>query len=170
GLSRMEKAFDISRRRLLVSLPALALAPRAFAQAGSPQIPVKGINHVTLSVSDLKRSVDFYQGLFGMPVLSRQGTTEANLQIGNGPQFLGLSSARSNAPNINHICLAVENFDIDRLKSILRQHGITEGEAPEPMRMRVRMRGPEAGGAKEGTAEFSVRDPDGRVVQLQAAW
>ena len=163
----MKKVFDISRRRLLLSLPALAMAPRAFTQAGSQTIPVTGINHVTLSVSDLKRSVDFYQGLFGMPVLSRQGTTEANLQIGNGPQFLGLASARSTAPNINHICLGVENFNLDRLKSILRQHGITEGEGAEPLRMRVRMRGPEAGGSKDGTPEFSFRDPDGIVIQLQ---
>ena len=165
----MKDEFTISRRRLLVSLPALVMAPRALLQARKPQIQARGINHVTLQVSDLKRSLDFYQGLFGMPVISRQGTTELNLRVGDGPQFLGLSSARSNAPNINHICLAVENFDIDRLKSILRQHGITEGEALEPMRMRVRMRGPEAGGAKEGTAEFSVRDPDGLVVQLQDA-
>src|SRR5437879_5141981 len=138
----MKKAFDISRRRLLLSMPALAMMPRAFAQSSNPQIGVRGINHVTLFVSDLKRSVDFYQGLFGMPVLSRQGTTEANLQIGNGPQFLGLASARSTAPNINHICLGVENFNLDRLKSILRQHGITEGEGAEPLRMRVRTRGP----------------------------
>jgi catechol 2,3-dioxygenase-like lactoylglutathione lyase family enzyme len=163
----MKKAFDISRRRLLLSLPALAMTPRAFAQSGNPQIAVRGINHVTLVVSDLKRSVDFYQGLFGMPVISRQGTTEVNLQIGNGPQFLGMASSRSNAPNINHFCLAVENFNVDRLKSILRQHGISEGEAAEPMRMRVRMRGPEAGGAKDGTPEFSFRDPDGIVIQLQ---
>jgi len=163
----MNKAFHISRRRLLLSLPALAMVPRALAQSSNPQIAVRGINHVTLSVSDLKRSVDFYQGLFGMPVMSRQGTTEANLQIGSGPQFLGLASARSNPPNINHICLAVENFSIDRLKNVLRQHGITEGEGAEPMRMRVRMRGPEAGGAKEGTPEFSFRDPDGIVIQLQ---
>ena len=161
----MKETFNLSRREVLVSLPALVLAPRLYAQASKPQIAVKGINHVTLQVSDLKRSVDFYQGLFGMPVISRQGTTELNLQIGNGPQFLGLSSARS-APNINHICLAVDNFDIDRAKATLRQHGISEGDA-EPMRMRVRMRGLEAGGAKEGTTEFSFRDPDGLVVQLQ---
>src|SRR5437773_11999787 len=106
---------EITRRQMLFSLPALAMAPRLFAQANNPLIRVRGINHVTLQVSDLKRSVDFYQGLFGMPVISRQGTTTVNLRVGDGPQFLGLSSARSNAPNINHICLAVENFDIDRL-------------------------------------------------------
>jgi catechol 2,3-dioxygenase-like lactoylglutathione lyase family enzyme len=33
--------------------------------------------------------------------------------------------------------------------------------------MRVRLRGPDAGGAKEGTAELYVRDPNGFVIELQ---
>src|SRR5207247_6762877 len=102
-----------------------------------------------------------------MPVINRQGTTSAGLQIGNGPQHLGLNSAGSNSPKINHICFAVDNVNVDRLKAILVQRGITESEAAEPMRMRVRMRGPEAGGGKEGTPEFYFRDPDGIVIQLQ---
>src|SRR5437870_10556146 len=162
----MKDEFTISRRRLLVSLPALVMAPRALLQARKPQIQARGINHVTLTVSDLKRSLDFYQGLFGMPIISRQGTDAANLRIGGGPQFLGLSSGGSIAPHIDHICLAVDNFNVDRLKRILSQRGITEGEAAEPMRMRVRTRGPEAGGGKDGTPEFYFRDPGGLSIQL----
>ncbi|HYR83793.1 MAG TPA: VOC family protein [Terriglobia bacterium] len=164
----MNPTFEqISRRRLLLSLPALMMAPRALLQGGKPPIPVRGINHVTLRVSDVKRSVDFYQGLFGMPVISRQGATNANLRIGSGPQFLGLSSGGSGAPNINHICLSVDNFNVDRIIGILAQHGITKGDAAGPMKVRVRLRGPEAGGAKEGTPELSFGDPDGIVIQLQ---
>src|SRR5881397_573350 len=121
----MNSTINISRRRLLLSLSSLMMAPRVFAQttnAGNPPIRVRGINHVTLAVSDLKRSVEFYQGLFGMPVLNRQGTSSAGLQIGAGPQHLGLSTAGSNAPKINHICLAVDNFNVDQLKVILGQH------------------------------------------------
>src|SRR4051812_42555109 len=106
----------LTRRRLLQSIPALAIAPlasRVFAQAAAP-IRVRGINHVTLAVSDVKRSMDFYQGLFGLPVISRQGMT-ANLQIGSGPQFLGLSSAGTGTPAINHICLGVDDFNVDRI-------------------------------------------------------
>src|SRR5437773_12225971 len=102
-----------------------------------------------------------------MPVINRQGTTSAGLQIGNGPQHLGLNSAGSNAPKINHICLAVDNFNVDRLKVILGQHGITESEAAESMRMRMRMRGPEAGGGNEDTAEIYLRVRDAIVIQLQ---
>jgi catechol 2,3-dioxygenase-like lactoylglutathione lyase family enzyme len=165
----------LTRRQILKSLPALAIAPRAFAQAAAP-IRVRGINHVTLSVSDVKQSVDFYQGLFGMPVISRQGMT-ANLQIGAGPQFLGVSSAGSSSPSINHICLGVDDFKVDRITAVLSQRGITKTDTPGnagggglgggPMHMRVRMRGPEAGGTKEGTPELYFSDPDGVVMQLQ---
>lgn len=166
----------LSRRRLLLSLPVLMTAPRAFAPATNPLIRVRGINHVTLSVSDVKRSVDFYQGLFGMPVTSRQGTT-TNLRIGGGPQFLGLSSAGSSPPHINHICLGVDNFNVDRITGILSERGITRSDAAGnagggglaggPMRMRVRVRGPEAGGAREGTPELYFSDHDAIVIQLQ---
>lgn len=157
----------ISRRRLLLSLPALVMAPRALAQASEPPIRVRGINHVTLSVSDVKRSVDFYQGLFGMPVISRQGAGATNLQIGGGPQFLGISAAGSNPPNMNHLCLGVDNFNVERIVGILAQRGITKSDAGGPMTVRVRTRGPEAGGAREGTPEVYLGDPDGFVVQLQ---
>jgi catechol 2,3-dioxygenase-like lactoylglutathione lyase family enzyme len=165
----------ISRRRLLQSLPALMMAPRVFAQTGSSPLRVTGINHVTLSVSDVKSSVDFYQGLFGMPVVSRQGAT-TNLQIGAGPQFLGIGAAGSNPPRINHLCLGVEGFDVNRITGILAARGITKSDASGdggarsadgPLRMRVRMRGPDAGGDRAGTPEIYFTDPDGLVVQLQ---
>src|SRR5205085_1475913 len=47
------------------------------------------------------------------------------------------------------------------------EHGITQSDAGGPMKVRVRMRGPEAGGAKDGTPELYVTDPDGIMVQLQ---
>ena len=74
----------LTRRQLLSSLPALALAPRALVAqpsraaqttGGAPPIRVRSLNHFGIAVSDPKRSVDFYQGLFGMPVQARAGTT-----------------------------------------------------------------------------------------------
>jgi catechol 2,3-dioxygenase-like lactoylglutathione lyase family enzyme len=158
----------------LQSLPALALAPLASAQTAAP-IRVRGFNHVTLAVSDVQRSVDFYQGLFGLPVASRQGAT-VNLQIGPA-QFLGISSAGTSAPAINHICLGVEDFNVDRLVNVLAQHGMSRSDAAGnagggglgggSMKIRVRMRGLETGGSREGTPEVYFSDPDGVVMQLQ---
>jgi catechol 2,3-dioxygenase-like lactoylglutathione lyase family enzyme len=156
----------ISRRSLLLSVPALAAASHASGQTANSPIPVRGINHVTLLVSDVKRSVDFYQGLFGMPVISRQGAA-TNLRIGNGPQFLGVAPSGANPPKIDHFCLGVENFDVDRLVGILGRYGVTPSDTAGPMRARVRKRGADAGGASEGTPELYFGDPDGITVQLQ---
>ena len=69
-LDRLTAAYEqghVTRRIFLGSLAALAAAPRSFAQAGPP-IPISAINHMTLSVSDPARSLEWYQGLFGMPM------------------------------------------------------------------------------------------------------
>jgi catechol 2,3-dioxygenase-like lactoylglutathione lyase family enzyme len=162
----------ISRRTLLLSLPAIAAARGVFAQSSGPPIRVRALNHATLMVSDVKRSTEFYQGLFGMPIQGRQGGTVA-LRIGSGPQALALSAAGSGAPSINHFCLAVEDFNVDRLVKTLTDRGLTKAEGASgglgggPMKIRVRMRGPEVGGAPQGTPELYFGDPDGIVVQLQ---
>ena len=149
------------------------MAPHVFAQAAKPAIPVKTLSHFALAVSDVKRSLDFYQGLFGMPIQARQGSTVL-LRIGNGPQFLALGPARSNPPSIeSHFGVTVENFNADRIIGVLAQHGITKAEAADPgmsggpLKVRVSIRGLGNGGAKEGTPELYLGDPDGLVVQLQ---
>jgi catechol 2,3-dioxygenase-like lactoylglutathione lyase family enzyme len=157
---------EISRRNLLLGLPALGMASKLMAQA-KPSIPVRALNHMTLTVTDVKRSVEFYQGLFGMPVQARQGTLVA-LRIGPGPQFVALNTGGPNStPGINHFCMTTEHFDVERVKKILAEQGVTEGGGAGPLKMRVRMRGEKDGGAKEGTPEFYVGDPDGITVQIQ---
>jgi catechol 2,3-dioxygenase-like lactoylglutathione lyase family enzyme len=162
-----------NRREFLLASSALALAPRVFSQAPKPTIPVKGLNYFALSVSDMKRSIDFYQGLFGMPIQARQGSTVI-LRIGDGPQFLALSPAGSNAPSIvPRLGMTVENFNADRIVAMLEQHGVTKADQADPgltggpMKVRVSRRGPENGGAREGTPELFLGDPDNLVVQIQ---
>src|SRR5713226_8361950 len=158
----------VDRRQFLLSLPALAMAPAAMAQSSAAQIRMRGLNHVTLTVSDLKRSVDFYQGLFGMPIQARQGSTLVVLRMGTGPQSLMLSTSGAGAtPSINHLCVGVEEFNVDRVLKMLADHGIARSDAGGPLTSHVRMRGPENGGAPEGTEELTFRDPDGIVIQLQ---
>jgi catechol 2,3-dioxygenase-like lactoylglutathione lyase family enzyme len=157
----------ITRRNLLLSLPAAPIASRALAQSRKSSIPVTGLSHMTLSVSDPKRSLEFYQRLFGMPIQARQGPTTV-LRIGAGPQFVALSAVGPNGkPGINHWCVFTDHFNVDRALGILAEHGITKSEANGAMKVRVRIRGPESGGAKEGTPEMYVGDPDGLVVQIQ---
>jgi len=163
----------ISRRELLLSIPAVALAPRLFGQAAKPAIPLKGLNYFTLAVSDMKRSIDFYQGLFGMPIQARQGQSVL-MRIGKGPQFMLLTPAGSNPPGIvARLGLKVDNFNPDRIIGMLEQHGVTRAAAGDPgltggaMKVRLSRRGPENGGAADGTPELFLGDPDDFVLQIQ---
>jgi catechol 2,3-dioxygenase-like lactoylglutathione lyase family enzyme len=157
----------MTRRDLLFSLPAAALPSCVRAQARKGSIPVVGLSHMTLSVSDPKRSLQFYQGLFGMAIQAHQGSTTI-LRIGPGPQFVAISAVGPNGkPGVNHWCVLTRNFNTERTLALLAGHGITKSETNGAMKVRVRMRGPENGGAPGGTPEMYVGDPDGLVVQIQ---
>jgi catechol 2,3-dioxygenase-like lactoylglutathione lyase family enzyme len=168
---------SISRRDILLSLPVFSIASTAIAQSSKRQLPVKSLSHVTLSVSDPKRSIEFYQGLFGLPIQAYQGASDAappSLRIGPGPQFLFVSAIRGNGtPGIDHFCMTTPGFDVDRVTGILAEHGVSKAEGAGggmtggPMKMRIRIRDERTGGSKEGTPEFYIGDPDGIAVQLQ---
>ena len=161
----------MTRRDVLLGFSALGIAPRLRAQT---PIPVRSLSHMTLTVTDPARSIEFYQALFGMPIQARQGPTTV-LRIGPGPQFLALNGGPNAKPGINHFCLTTDHFNVDRTLEILAGHGVTRAEpggrggglSGGAMKARVRMRGADLGGAKEGTAELYIGDPDGLVVQLQ---
>ena len=155
----------VPRRVFMGTLAAAALAPRTLAQ-GTPPIPVTALNHATLSVSDPARSLEWYQGLFGMPIAARQAGTVI-LRVGDGPQFLAIGGGASANPGIGHFCLSVDGFDADRLVDVLGGHGIAPSATSGPGEVRIRMRGAEFGGDPEGTPELYFGDPDGIVVQLQ---
>ncbi|HEV8317047.1 MAG TPA: VOC family protein [Vicinamibacterales bacterium] len=159
----------VTRRELLVSVAAALVAAPTRAQTPKPPITLLGLNHVSLAVSNVQRSQEFYQRLFGMPLVHRQGSVPV-LRIGSGPQFIALYNAGSAVPGIGHVCFAVEDFNPDRLMQTLAVHGVAKtvpGTAPETAW--VRMRGEKAGGAREGTPELYFNDPDGLTCQLQAA-
>ena len=161
----------LDRRHFLAMLPGLALAPRALAQApAAPAFRVNGLSQITLTVSDVKRSLDFYQGLFGMPIQARQGSTVL-LRIGDGPRFLALKpAAGGEKPSISALGFGVQNFTVDGALKALSAHGVTaapaSAAAPGPTQARVRERRQDAGGSPDGTRELFVGDPSGVVFQL----
>lgn len=181
--SDIERVFKnrwISRRTFLNSLGALAVAGyggssnisssiskfASAAEASVAPIPIQAINHMTLSVSDPAASLAWYQGLFGMPIAARQAGTVV-LQVGDGPQFIAIGGAPGDNPRITHYCLAVDNFDDERIVRILAENGVAATGQSGAMQSRVRMRGEDFGGAPSGTPELYFGDPDGIVVQLQ---
>jgi len=155
----------MTRRTLLLSAPMLIAASKLLAQGARPTLTVRALNHIAIAVSDKKRSMEFYQGLFGWPIQHTQGAT-TGLRIGAGPQYVTMSQGK---PGWGHWCLTVEGFGVDRIIQVVAAHGVsrTENSQPGPLTAWVRMRGEANGGAKEGTPEIYVNDPDGIRLQIQ---
>ena len=149
----------ITRRDLLLSLPAIATARTANGQAAKPSLRIRGLNHFTIIVSDVKRSVEFYQGLFGMPIQSRQEGGVVTHRIGSGPLSLGLAAVTNLKPAIDHFCMTTDGFNVDRITKILAEHGVAQSGNRGAMKTWIRMR--------DETPEFYLGDPDGIVIQLQ---
>jgi len=145
-LSRYERG-QVTRRQFLTTVSAL-MATNAPASAAEPLGKVEQLNHVTLFVRDVQKSVRFYQELLGMPVLTKQ-SPGINLQAGSG--FLGLYPVPpSDSVSINHVCLGMRNFDAEVVLQQLEERGVPAN---------IRLRGE--------TKELYFTDPDNIRVQLQ---
>lgn len=167
----------VSRRSLLMTLPMLPFAVRAIAQqSAAAPIPVDGIHNVGLRVSNVERSIEFYQGLFGAQILSRVGSKVA-LQVGSGHQYLTLEPTRGGeAPHINHFGLTVADISRYQLQSRLAEHGIgrtvdmhdaTREETLRRAQHSWLQRLPsESDTMLADNHEFFMTDPDGVPVQL----
>ncbi|MEQ1855108.1 MAG: VOC family protein [Longimicrobiales bacterium] len=150
----------LTRREMLLAVPGLAVASKLLAQAGPAPIRTAGLSSVTLAVSDVARSVAFYQDVFGLPVQARHGS-KVLLRLGNGPYFLALMPAGAAGPRIDHWGIAVPDFDPARVVSMLSAHGVARAtDGPAPLRVRMTTRG--------DTPELHMADSDGLVIQLQA--
>ena len=152
NLLQQYESGSLSRRELLGALALLVAAPSAgveAAQAAKPVGAVKSMNHVSIFVPSVPKSVEFYQNLFGLPLLTKQ---DAGINLSTGAGFLGIYPAPASATggSINHLCFGMENFDADAVLKQLVDRGI---------KANIRMRG--------DTKELYFTDPDGIRVQLQ---
>lgn len=150
---------SIDRRRFLLSVPVLIAAPKLLAQGAKPQLRIRNLNHVTLVVSDLKRSVDFYQGLFGLAHERHNRTLDASLRIAPGTNLDLTTDRPDRTPRIDHLCLGIENFDVDRVMQTLAAHGVARSNDRGPMKVQVSTR--------DGAQLVYAGDPDGISFQLQ---
>src|SRR5579864_8727512 len=101
---------NLDRRTFALSCAAaLAGLTPAKAQVAGPALVTHRLNNVMIAVSDLDRSVDFYQKLFGPAAIDGD---VAILPIGGGPHFLGLTAVKNGGqPGFLSYGLTVDNFD-----------------------------------------------------------
>ena len=120
---------SMGRREFLQMIPLLAAAPSALAQDTGP-VAVQKIHSCDMRVTDVARSVKFYQDLFGAPVQARRGE-QVFLRVGDGPRFFSLSpTLPGQEPGFSHIGLSVAGFDAEQIQAQLERFGIARGVAP----------------------------------------
>jgi catechol 2,3-dioxygenase-like lactoylglutathione lyase family enzyme len=140
-------------------------------------LAMEDISHFTIFVSESKRSFDFYQSVFAMPVSGHQGPTPL-LGVGAGGPFLTIAGGGGGGrgpgpmPGINHASFRMRNFETEKVMKALESFGIkprpSDARGPAgPMQSYITMRMPNRGGAPEGTAELYFTDPDGILLQIQ---
>jgi catechol 2,3-dioxygenase-like lactoylglutathione lyase family enzyme len=145
----------MTRRELVSSLlaaTAVSLVPSAVAQAPAPVAVGRSMNHVSLSVTDVNRSADFYNRVLGMEIISRPPNGGLNMGLGY-QSFLGLYNL-PNPGGMHHMCIGVENYDPDVLEEKLVDHGIQANVNRD------------AANRTSGGDQLYFTDPDGILVQL----
>lgn len=146
-VSRYERG-GLSRRELIQGLALLVAASAAPAATEAQQpLPAAGIDHVSVRVKDMDRSVAFYQSLFGLKPLS-EDKPHRIVRLGTERVIVSL---RQDTPHgqIDHFGVAVPGFDKARVTPLLEAKGLTPQEDWE--------------------YGFYVRDPDGVPVQMVKA-
>ena len=145
AISRLLQAYEngkMSRRQLVQGLAVLAATAGTVSAAG---FQGNSINHISLQVSNLQRSTDFYQRVFGGTVNKRDG----NNQLVFRKDFLVLRPGTP-AAKVDHLAIGVDNFNKDSVTADLKARGATPIDQ------------------QGGGFGFHVLDPDGFPVQISA--
>jgi glyoxylase I family protein len=129
---------------------------------------IRGIDHIVLRCSDIGAVLKFYCDVLGCTVAKNNaqlglihlsaGTTMIDLIDLNGE--LGRSGGAGpglEGRNMDHFCLRIEPFDVERLTAYLAEHGL------QPQVLRTRF------GAEGDGLSFYLDDPEGNRVELKGA-
>jgi catechol 2,3-dioxygenase-like lactoylglutathione lyase family enzyme len=164
-VERLVRCFEqgtMSRRELIAGLGALCVAPAAATDAAPPgpmaqpeqrpPIPLSGVDHIALRVSDLARSTAFYRDRLGGRIRS-QSSGSTFLDIGSQWMALFARGAVSTGfdatpPGVDHISFhSPQHRSLAERMGVLRVHGLDPVSPP-------------------GSNRVYFRDPDGIILQL----
>ncbi len=151
-ITKLVNRFDqgtLTRRELIQGLTLLAAGGAATtAAAQETGLKTVKIDHISIQVRDLPRSIRFYQTLFGLHQTSEDKPNEI---VRLGPADKTLVSLHHKAPMgiVDHFAIAVEGFNREAVTQKLKQQGLTPQQNID--------------------AGFHVIDPEGIPVQIVGA-
>jgi catechol 2,3-dioxygenase-like lactoylglutathione lyase family enzyme len=142
-VARFEKG-ALSRRQLVQGLAMLAASGTAAAAQEAIDFKTADIDHVSIQVADLQRSIDFYQKMFGFSVVS-EDKPRSIVRLGNTRTLVSLNR-ESPAGIVDHFAIGVPRFTKESAAAYVKQRGATPLDDP--------------------FAGLHVKDPDGINVQI----
>jgi catechol 2,3-dioxygenase-like lactoylglutathione lyase family enzyme len=136
----------LTRRELIRGLAMLTAASGTAAAAGPEEAGFKGtkIDHVSIQVTDLPRSIAFYQNVFGFSVVSEDKANEI-VRLGITKALVSLHH-KSPTGIVDHFAIGVDHFNKESVTRDLKQRGLNPQENLD--------------------AGFHVKDPEGLSVQI----
>lgn len=152
-VANMLKRFEsgaLSRRELIQGLAMLATTGAVAAegaQAPAPPFTSPTIDHISIQVTDLPRSIAFYQNVFGMKIVSEDKPNEI-VRLGINKTRVSLHHKAPYAL-MDHYAIGVDPFNKETVTKHLKAHGLTPEENID--------------------AGFHVKDPEGIRVQIVQA-
>jgi glyoxylase I family protein len=145
-LARFEKG-SLDRRDLVRGLALLAASATTATAQEEADFKAANIDHVSIQVANLQRSVDFYQKMFGFTVVS-EDKPQGIVRIGNGRVLVSFNN-QSPAGKVDHFSIGIPHYNKEAVTRYLQQRGATV------------LQGDFAG--------QHIKDPDGVSVQISAA-
>ena len=146
-VARFERG-TLSRRDLVQGLTALAaVGVAAPTSAQTTPFHSTRIDHISIQVTDMARSIEFYEKIFGLKVLNedkeneivRMGVTKIIVSLHRKPP-VGI---------VDHFAIAIDDFDRAAVTAELAKHDLKAEENLD--------------------YGFFVRDPEGIPVQIVAS-
>ena len=147
-LTRFEKGV-LTRRGLVQGLAMLTAAgsTASLGQAQEFSIKAAKIDHVSIQVKDLPRSIAFYQEMFGLAVVSEDKPNEI-VRLGVGKPLVSLHH-KSPTGLVDHFAIGVEKFNKESVTRELKKRGANPEDNLD--------------------AGFHIMDPEGIGVQIVGA-
>ena len=103
---------SLTRRQLVQALLVVAASPVLAQERPAGAFRPTGIDHVQITVTDLKATQQFYEKLFGVKTTS-PNPTQLSLGLGSSGNTISVHSESGPIKPIDHFGIAVEGFSAD---------------------------------------------------------
>jgi catechol 2,3-dioxygenase-like lactoylglutathione lyase family enzyme len=116
---------------------------------------VVGLDHVVLNSADIERSLTWYADVLGLEPMNVEEWRRGDMFFPsvrlNATTIIDIFPAERSGENVNHVCLVVEDADLDALAAQFPDGHRVDGNF----------------GAQGYGGSLYVHDPDGNTIELK---